>query len=233
MGDIASSHSATQNTTNQQVGVNGAGASGASGSLRKGAIQTLNGGISLSFNTGNNKISASSKKISGGGSKGKNKNKTRVADVAASPVAAPGSIADNSNSAQTDTASNQAGGNIGVTIAQTDQGSVAAGENVSLAALQLAQSANDALLQSNTNAVTLAATALQTGADVASVAIPTYAASEIVDRPVDLAGIQASTDQAAIAANAPQSNTGLIVAVIATVGALALLTKNNLWMTQP
>ena len=56
----------------------------------------------------------------------------------------------------------------------------------------VAQHANDALLQSNTNAVTLAALALQTGEDVAAVAIPTYAANAIVDRPADLAAIDAT-----------------------------------------
>jgi hypothetical protein len=205
MGDIASSHSATQNTTNQQIGVNGAGASASGGTLGKKAVQASGAGISLSFDTGNNKISAPKKVNAGGGHKN---------GAAASPGA---SIADNSS------ASNQAGGNIAVTIAQTDQGSVAAGENVSLAALHLAQSANDALLQSNTNATTLAAAALQTGADVAAVAVPTYAAAEIASNAIN----PPTVIDTGGAPGASPSNTGLIIGVVGIALSLALLMKKK------
>ena len=220
MGNLATSQKTSQATTNQQVGVQGTAASGASGTIGKGAAQAVGGGISLVFNTGNNKITSKDTVGNSAAAKPKGKKGKAAAAIPTAttiPASTPGAADDSANSA-----SNQAGGNIAVHIEQTDQGAVQAGTSVSLASLALAQHANDALLQSNTNAVTLAALALQAGEDVAAVAIPTYAANAIVDRPADLAGIQAGTDQAGIEAGVPTNNTAIIFAVVAISISLAL-----------
>jgi hypothetical protein len=219
MGDIGSSHSATQKTVNQQVGVNGAGASGSSGTLGKNAALASGSGISLSFNTGGNKISTKQNKgqsKGGGGGKGGGIGGKAGHGGAAGPASASGA----------DAASNQAGGNINVQLQQTDQGAIASGTSVSLAALQLAASANDALLQSNTNAVTLAAHALQAGADVAAVAIPTYAAQEIASNAInpgptviDTGGGQGQP--------AGISKNEILIGVAAIAAALLLFPKRN------
>ncbi|HWC61738.1 MAG TPA: hypothetical protein VHC44_18765 [Verrucomicrobiae bacterium] len=204
MGDLATSKKNSQSTSNQQVGVNGTGASGASGTIGKGAAQAVSGGISLVFNTGGNKIS--SKDTVGNASTGKNKpvkGKT-TAPADASPPAPAGS------SGGANSASNQAGGNIAVSIQQTDQGAVQAGTDVSLAALEVAKQANDALLQSNTNSATLASLALQAGADVAAVAIPTYAAQEIAGNAINPQPVTESVT--------PSSNTNKILIGLFVIG---------------
>jgi hypothetical protein len=208
MGNLATSAQNSQKTVNQQVGVNGAGASGASasGNVGKGGAQAVGNGISLVFNTGNNKIAPT------GGGSGVARTRNNGAPLTPAPAPAP-AVGSGNNPA------NQASGNIAVQISQTDQGSVQAGATVSLAALTLANAANDALLQSNTNATTLAEHALQAGADVAAVAIPTYAAGEIASNAINPPTI-IDSGGGGYGAPAPAISTGEILAGVGILAAL-------------
>jgi hypothetical protein len=180
MGDIGSSHTASQHTENFQSGADNGGVASSVRSIGKGGSFAAGNGISLVLNTGGNKTTATKSK---GGKKGRAGRGGTPAPASAGDVTPPAS-----GGGGTDSQNVSGSGDIKVNISQTDQGAVQAGENVSLAAIDAIKSANEASLS-------LAQSALQTGADVAAVAIPTYAAAEIAGQAINPQPIDQSQSQ--------------------------------------
>lgn len=160
MGDILSSHQANQTTKNFQA----TSQSGTASSIEKqgkGAANAVGNGISLVLNTGGNKVSSKNSKAT------------------AKPARANGTSGATSPSASgSDTSKTTGSGAINVSIAQSDSGAIQAGTSVSLASIGAIKDAND-------NIVSLAEHALQQGASVAALAIPTYAAAEVAGNAIN------------------------------------------------